>query len=161
MKRLSLSLLLVSCSLTLTLFAQSVPTKTSQPDADLKLEDYNLYLNGRHVIESGGSVSGKVVWFCLPDKGPFVLSTNPHDGYDFNKVGVIKGNTISFTHDSNYYEWVSTSQVVSDGAERDLWLLVDEKYRNVCFKGVSFGCASPFEEFIKLNASMAARRPTN
>jgi hypothetical protein len=150
MKRLiGLSLLLLLfCTLTPDMVAQS-PSPASLPeDALLEMKNYSLFVNRIPVAENVGTLGGKVVWFCLPDKGPFIISTNPHKGYDFKKVGVITGKTISFTHDDKVYEWVSRSSVLGDGTERELWLLVDAKYRSVCSGGVCFGGASPFEGFM-------------
>lgn len=155
MKRLTASKLLLPLCCFSLLAASAIaqtPSTTDSPvkDAVLELKDFSLYINRQPVAENVGSFGGTVVWFYLPDQGQFIISTNPHKGYDFQKVGTIAGNSISFWHKENYYEWISRMQVLSEGSEKEVWLMVDTGYSpKDCGGGVCFGSATPFERFIK------------
>jgi hypothetical protein len=52
----------------------------------------------------------------------------PHEGYDFQKVGRIENNKISFTLGGDVYEWTSSAPVVGNGGNWNLWVLHDPAY---------------------------------
>ena len=118
-------------------------------DAVFELQNVSLYINNAPVAESVGSCGGTVIWFYLRDKGQFVFSSNPHDGFEFQNIGAVKGNTISFWYKDDLYEVASASQIINDGSQTDLWLLHDPGYRPKGCDNICFGSASPFEYFVK------------
>jgi hypothetical protein len=154
MKRFTtFALLLLFCCLhlrTMDGIAQTISKTESTDEVELKMRNISLYVNRQTVAETGGGMGGKVLWFTLKDGRQFIVSTNPHNGYDFKKAGKIVGNVISFWHEDNYYEWTSTELITSDGLEKEVWLLVGTSYlKNNEVKGITFGAASPFYAAMK------------
>ncbi|HKS30183.1 MAG TPA: hypothetical protein VJS44_20330 [Pyrinomonadaceae bacterium] len=97
---------------------------------EMAVKDYKLYLNGRRV--GGGRPSqgftGALLWFYVPDKGRFIFSLTPREGYEFEKVAQIEDNKISFTIGEDVYEWVSSAPIVGSGGKWNLWVLRDRRY---------------------------------
>lgn len=154
MKRLPLFMTLTLLGgLTLaSLGAAAQSEKTAGPikeDAAFELQNVSLYINHAPVAESVGDCGGTVIWFYLRDKGQFIFSSNPHEGFDFRNIGAINGNTISFWYKDDLYEVVSTSHIYKEGSVTDTWLLHDAGYRPKGCDNICFGSASPFEYFVK------------
>lgn len=143
---LSGGLILAALSVDAQIDGKKEPVKE---DAVFKFERASLYVNHAPVAESFATCGGNVVWFYIRDKGQFVFSSNPHEGFEFQKIGTVSGNTISFWHKDNLYEVVSTSQIIQDGSEADLWLMHDAGYRPKGCDNICFGSASPFDYFVK------------
>lgn len=97
---------------------------------EMAVKDYRLYLNGRRV--GGGRPSqgftGALLWFYVPDRGRFIFSLTPREGYEFEKVAQIEDNKISFTIGEDVYEWVSSTPIVGSGGKWNLWVLRDKRY---------------------------------
>ncbi len=97
---------------------------------EMAFKDYKLFLNGRRV--GGGRPSqgftGALIWFYVPDKGRFIFSLTPREGYDFEKIGRIEDNKISFNLGDDVYEWVSSEPIVGSGGNWNLWVLRDTRY---------------------------------
>ncbi|HJQ67535.1 MAG TPA: hypothetical protein VKA70_01075 [Blastocatellia bacterium] len=123
--------------------------KQTKNDAVFELENISLYINRAAVAEGAGTIGGTVVWFYVRDRGQFVFSSNPQEGFEFQKIGTVRGSMISFWYKDDLYEIFSTSQIVKDGSETDLWLLHDPNYRPKGCENVCFGSASPFDYFVK------------
>jgi len=102
-------------------------------NVELAMRDYKLHINGELV--GGGArpargCEGALVWFYVPERGRFIFSLIPREGYDFKKIGVIENNKISFKSGGDLYEWTSTAPVVgtSSGGSWHLWVLHDAAY---------------------------------
>jgi hypothetical protein len=97
---------------------------------EMAVKDYRLYINGRRV--GGGRPSqgftGALIWFYVPDKGRFIFSLTPREGYEFEKAAQIEDNKISFTVGEDVYEWVSSAPIVGSGGKWNLWVLQDKRY---------------------------------
>ncbi|HEX8635475.1 MAG TPA: hypothetical protein VF703_15120 [Pyrinomonadaceae bacterium] len=120
----------------------SAPSRRSAPPRDftlgnveLAVRDHRLTINGELVGGGGGrgkparGCAGALVWFYVPDRGRFIFSLIPHEGYDFQKVGRIENNKISFTLGGDEYEWTSSAPVVgTSGGNWNLWVLHDAGY---------------------------------
>jgi hypothetical protein len=66
---------------------------------------------------------GSLLWFHVPEKGLFVVSLEPREGYDFRRIGFLSGNKVSFQLGSDEYEWTSSEAFLPiEGAWR-LWVL--------------------------------------
>jgi hypothetical protein len=116
----------------------SVPPRRSVPlrdftlgNVELAMRDYKLTINGELV--GGGQKpargsAGALLWFYVPNRGRFIVSLMPHEGYDFQKVGRIENNKISFTLGQDVYEWTSSAPVVGNGGNWNLWVLHDAGY---------------------------------
>ena len=99
-------------------------------NVELAVRDYKLTINGEPV---GGkparSVAGALVWLSVPDRGRFIFSLIPREGYNFQKTGIIEGNRISFTAGGDVYEWTSSAPVVGNSSGNwNLWVLHDADY---------------------------------
>jgi len=97
----------------------------------LKLTSYRLLINGE--ARSGdkplpGVFVAPLPWFSVPGRGRFVFSIQPHEGYDFQKIGVIDGNKISFTHGGDKYDWVSSLPIINERGRWNLWVLHDPNF---------------------------------
>lgn len=116
----------------------SAPPRRSVPlrdftlgNVELAMRDYKLTLNGEVV---GGQkptrgFTGALLWFYVPERGRFIVSLMPHEGYDFQKVGRIENNKISFQLGGDLYEWTSSAPVVGrSGGNWNLWVLHDADY---------------------------------
>src|SRR5205823_14524828 len=72
--------------------------------------------------------AGALVWCCVQDRGRFIFSLTPREGYEFQKAGIVDGNRIEFTMGGDHYEWLSASPILSGGGTWNLWVLHDPKY---------------------------------
>jgi hypothetical protein len=116
----------------------SAPPRRSIPlrdftlgNVELAMRDYKLTINGELV--GGGQkpargLASALIWFYVPERGRFIFSLIPHEGYDFQKVGSIENNKISFKLGGDLYEWTSTAPVVGNGGNWNLWVLHDAGY---------------------------------
>lgn len=97
----------------------------------LKLSSFRLVINGE--VRSGerefGGFTGPLPFFYVPGKGRFILSIKPHEGYDFQKIGVIDNNKISFSYGGDKYEWITRSPVLDHGGKWHLWVMHDESFQ--------------------------------
>jgi len=97
----------------------------------LRLTDYRLLINGE--VRSGdkpriGGFVAPLPWFSVSGRGRFILSIQPHEGYDFQKIGVIDDNRISFAYGSDKYEWVSGLPIINGRGKWNLWVLHDPNF---------------------------------
>jgi hypothetical protein len=97
-------------------------------DVQLKVSNYKLRVNGETVYRSTGGCAGSLVWFSLGGRGRFVFSLVPRPGYDFQKVGVVRHNKVTFEWGDDSYEWESAQPVVGTGGNWNLWVLHDPNY---------------------------------
>jgi hypothetical protein len=102
-------------------------------NVELAMRDYKLTINGEPVgsrrSKPASGFAGALVWFYVPERGRFIFSLTPHEGYDFQKVGRIENNKISFTLGGDLYEWTSSAPVVGTGdGNWNLWVLHDAGY---------------------------------
>lgn len=97
---------------------------------ELVVKNYRLLINGSvaGVGKSTNGCNGALLWFYVQDRGRFIVSLVPREGYEFQKVGVIENNRIEFTVDDNRYEWLSSSPILPGGGTWNLWVLHDPKY---------------------------------
>ena len=106
-------------------------------DVHMMMSTKKFLVNG-NPIASGGTISGPVLAFRTPDRGRFLLSFRPYEGYAFRKAGVILVNKMTFTVDGDRFEWVSNRPVMSGGGKWDLWVLHESDYPPSA-SGWSFG----------------------
>src|SRR5688572_24665727 len=103
-------------------------------DVQLKVSDYRLKVNGETVYRSTGGAAGALVWFSLGDRGRFVFSLVERPGFDFQKVGAVRNNTVAFEWGGERYEWESSLPIVGAGGSWNLWVLHDPDYRADLFE---------------------------
>jgi hypothetical protein len=103
----------------------------SLDDVKLKLSNHRLIINGE--VRSGNhaqrDISGPLPFFFVPGKGRFILSLVPHEGYNFQKIGVIEDYKISFSYGGDNYEWVSQLPVLNRYDKCYLWVMHDESFQ--------------------------------
>jgi hypothetical protein len=109
---------------------QAPPRDFTADSAQLAVRDHTLLVGGR--VVAGGraarGVQGALVWFYVPERGRFILSLVPRDGYDFRKIALIEENRVSFEFRGERYEWVSGAAVVAGGGAWHAWVLHDPDY---------------------------------
>jgi hypothetical protein len=137
--------------------AKSQPPRDFSPDAvELSVKNFKFLINEQNVLgtenQVRGGVTGAIIWIYLPGQGRFIFSLAPREGYDFQKIGMIQGNKISFRIGVNRYEWISEIPVF-DGGSWNLWVLHDAEYspQNELFTagGYQIGAADRIEFLLK------------
>jgi hypothetical protein len=96
----------------------------------LTVRDYRLLIDGNLVAagKPGTNFAGALIWCYVEGHGRFIFSLVPREGYQFQKVGIIKENRIEFTLKGNHYEWLSDSPILPSGGTWNVWVLHDPKY---------------------------------
>lgn len=110
-------------------FLESAPKDFTLDAVALKINNSSLSINGTVVSRSKSSgCAGALLWFYVPDRGRFIVSLVPREGYEFQKIAVLDGNRIEFTVDNDLYEWSSAGSILPDGGDWNLWVLHDPDY---------------------------------
>lgn len=113
-----------------TSFSELQPTRDfTIDDVYIRLENYELIVNGKFIAKVGGGARAANVYFTVPDKGRFIVSAFPREGYNLQKIGTIIDNKLSFTSDGNKYEIISKSPILSDRGNWHAWILADPNYK--------------------------------
>jgi len=109
---------------------ESVPKDFTLEAVALGVKHYSLLLNGNEVSKSKSSIgcTGALLWLYIPERGRFIFSLVPREGYDFEKIAVLDENRIAFTIDDEHYEWVSSDSILPSGGTWNLWVLRDANY---------------------------------
>lgn len=114
------------------LFEKSlVPPKDFTLDAvALSIKSYELFVDGTLTGKGKSTVgcTGALLWFYLPERGRFIFSLVPREGYAFLKAGILEGNRIEFVANGRHYEWVSNAPILPNGGTWNLWVLQDKSY---------------------------------
>jgi hypothetical protein len=72
--------------------------------------------------------TGALLWFYVPERGRFIFSLVPREGYQFKKIAVLDDNKIEFSVNGERYEWVSSTSILPNGGTWNLWVLHDPDY---------------------------------
>jgi GWxTD domain-containing protein len=109
---------------------ESAPRDFTLEDVMMKMINYQLFINDELVAggKRSGAAAGPVIWFHLQERGRFIFSLRPHEGYDFQKIGTIQQNKMKFTLGGERYEWVSDVPIVDAGGPWNLYVLYDPDY---------------------------------
>jgi len=94
----------------------------------LRLEKPDVYINGKK-YETRSTVAGNINWIYINGKGRFIFSYKPQTRYNFQKIGVIKNNEISFDFNGEKYRFVSKSPILAAGGKWNLWVMHDPNYQ--------------------------------
>lgn len=113
-----------------TASAGSAPRDFTLADVVLKMSNYKLYVDGEMIAgaKPTGACAGSIIWFYAPGRGRFIFSLTSQAGYDFKKIATIDHNKISFTHNGERFDWISSSAVVGIGGNWNLYVLHDPTY---------------------------------
>jgi hypothetical protein len=108
----------------------SIPKDFSLDAVMLSVKGYQLVMDGRQVAKSKATVGcrGSLLWLYIPERGRFIFSLVPREGYAFEKIGVLEGDKIRFVVDGEQYEWLSTVPILPSGGTWNLWVLQDRNY---------------------------------
>jgi hypothetical protein len=111
-------------------YLESAPKDFTLDAVALAMKNYSLSINGNVVGKSKSSIgaTGALLWFYIPERGRFIFSLVPREGYDFAKIAVLDGERIEFTLDGERYEWVSSASILPNGGAWNLWVLHDTNY---------------------------------
>ncbi len=109
---------------------ESAPKDFTLDAVSLGVKNYSLVINGTLMNKSKSSIgfSGALLWFYVPERGRFIFSLVPREGYEFEKIAVLDGNKIEFTVDNEKYEWLSSESILPTGGTWNLWVLRDRNY---------------------------------
>jgi GWxTD domain-containing protein len=129
-----------------------------QKAQDFTLNDVKLRLTSPKLLVSGavspirgsewnGIIEGSMIYLYIPEKGRFVFSLFPRNGFDFQKDAVLENNKITFQSNGERYELISNAPVVSGGGNWSLWMLNDPNYK----PDLTFGAASA--DYLQYGAS--------
>ena len=96
----------------------------------LEMKDYSLLVNDNLIATSKSKVgsAGTLLWIYIPNRGRFIFSLFPREGYSFQKTGTVAGNKIEFTLDGDRYQWLSSSPILREEGAWNLWVLHDVQY---------------------------------
>lgn len=99
-------------------------------DFTLAVKNYSLSIDGTIVSRNKSKIgaSGELLWFYVPERGRFIFSLVPRDGYKFEKIAVLDENKIAFTANGERYEWSSETPILPNGGTWNLWVLHDPNY---------------------------------
>ena len=111
-------------------YLDSAPKDFTLDAVALAIKNYSLSINGSLVGKSKSSIgaSGALLWFYVPDRGRFIFSLVPREGYQFEKIAVLDENKIEFTANGERYEWLSAAPILPNGGSWYLWVLHDTNY---------------------------------
>ena len=111
-------------------YLESAPKDFTLDAVALSMKNYSLTINGNLISKSKSSIGaeGALLWFYVPERGRFIFSLVPREGYNFAKVAVLDGNRIEFTVDNERYEWLSSASILPNGGAWNLWVLRDVDY---------------------------------
>src|SRR5689334_18477102 len=109
---------------------ESAPKDFTLDAVALGVKNYSLLINGNEISKSKSSIgcTGALLWLYIPERGRFIFSLVPREGYDFEKIAVLDENKIAFTIDGERYEWVSGASILPSGGTWNLWVLRDTNY---------------------------------
>jgi len=96
----------------------------------LEMKDYSLLVNDNLIAsrKSKSRCAGTLLWIYIPDRGRFIFSLFPREGYSFQQAGTVTGNKIEFTIDGARYQWLSSSPILREEGAWNLWVLHDANY---------------------------------
>ena len=111
-------------------YLESAPKDFTLDAVSLGVKNYSLLINGTLINKSKSTIgfTGALLWFYVPDRGRFIFSLVPRDGYQFAKIAVLDGNKIEFTVNNEKYEWLSSESILPNGGTWNLWVLHDTNY---------------------------------
>ena len=111
-------------------YLDAAPKDFTLDAVSMTVKSYELSIDGVLVGKSKSKIgcAGSLLWFYVPDRGRFIVSLSPRDGYQFRKIGLLDGNRIEFVLNGELYEWISGETIFPNGGAWNLWVLYDPNY---------------------------------
>ena len=111
-------------------YLETAPKDFSLDAVSLSVKSYELMIDGTAVGKSKSKLgcAGSVLWIYIPDRGRFIFSLVPREGYEFQKIGLLDDNRIEFEYNGEFYEWISGDSILPNGGVWNLWVLHDRDY---------------------------------
>jgi hypothetical protein len=91
-------------------------------------------------------IARKLVWLSVPGHGRFLLSLVPFAGHPFQKLGAVRGSTISFAWNGDRYEWQTERSFTESSGNWNLYVLALPPAARS--QGFTFGAVNSVEEFL-------------
>ena len=111
-------------------YLEVAPKDFTLDAVSLAVKSYELMIDGLLVGKSKSKIGceGSLLWIYIPDRGRFIFSLVPREGYAFQKIGLLDDNRIEFEFNREFYEWTSGDSILSTGGVWNLWVLHDPDY---------------------------------
>jgi hypothetical protein len=111
-------------------YLEAAPKDFSLEAVSLTVKTYELVIDGTPVGKSKSKLgcAGSLLWIYIPDRGRFIFSLVPREGYSFQKIGLLDDNRIEFEYNGEFYEWISGDSILPNGGVWNLWVLHDRDY---------------------------------
>jgi len=109
---------------------ENKPRDFSLDAVSLAMKGYQLLIDGKVVGKSKSTIgyTGSLLWFYVPERGRFIFSLVPREGYSFQKIGILEGNKIEFVANGEHFEWLSGTEILPNDGAWNLWVLQDSRY---------------------------------
>jgi len=111
-------------------YLEVAPKDFTLDAVSLAVKSYELMIDGLLVGKSKSKIGceGSLLWIYISDRGRFIISLVPREGYAFQKLGLLDDNRIEFEVNGEFYEWTSGDSILSTGGVWNLWVLHDPDY---------------------------------
>jgi hypothetical protein len=111
-------------------YLETAPKDFTLDAVTLNVKSYELRIDGTLVGKSKSKLgcAGSLLWLYIPDRGRFIFSLVPREGYQFQKIGLLDDNRIEFEFLGEFYEWTSGDSILATGGVWNLWVLHDHDY---------------------------------
>lgn len=113
-------------------FIERMPAKDFTVDAvGINLVNFEVFINNEKLLKFNGGARTPLVHVYFKNKGRFIFSLFARPGYNFQKIGLIEDNKITFTYNGTNYKFVSSLPIVNQGGKWNLWVLYDANYESL------------------------------
>ena len=112
-------------------FASGSPRDFSVQDAELRIREPRLSVNGRLEPSTDryfGGEAGSIVWLYVPQRGRFLLSLMPSPELGFRQAGEVRGSSLRFNAGSDTISVNTAGTIVSGQAAFNLYVLQDSAW---------------------------------
>ena len=111
-------------------YPEVAPKDFTLDAVSLAVKGYELTIDGTVVGKSKSKIGceGSLLWVYIPDRGRFIFSLVPREGYSFQKIGLLDDNRIEFEFNHEFYEWTAGDSILPTGGVWNLWVLHDPDY---------------------------------
>lgn len=111
-------------------YLEAAPKDFTLDAVSLAVKSYELAIDGTVVGKSKSKLgcAGSLLWIYIPDRGRFIFSLVPREGYSFQRIGLLDDNRIEFEANGEFFEWTSGDSILPHGGVWHIWVLHDPEY---------------------------------